>query len=266
MEIPSSIDFGWADWFFSHEITPFAKRIFETMYKRWCSLNMCHRIQLHMKKSKRIVNYFVGVAPVTGVLYWRKNRQTDLFCFISFCSLEFMCFIHFHLQFSCTGIDENYEFSNARQIVRKWEKSRMLLPISQLVLHVISKWRRLRIKIDNKNVSFYKLCDLFRRLVVIRTQRSYGDNLFVQSIYIFKKRWYKKKLNKCLPQHIKLNIYLHLKRAEKKSGQALNTLVLCCVYAWSSVLIQRKKTSMLFALHIAKTLQKLKRSHKIMVR
>lgn len=75
-----------------------------------------------------------------------------------------------------------------------------------------------------------------------------------------------KKFNKCLPQHIKLNIYLHLKRAEKKSGQALNTLVLCCVYAWSSVLIQRKKISMLFALHIAKTLQKLKRSHKIMVR
>lgn len=87
MDIASSIDFDWAGWFFSHEITPFAETIFETMYKKWCSLNMCHRIQLHMKKSKRIVNYFVGVAPVTGVLYWRKSRQTDLFCFISFHSL-----------------------------------------------------------------------------------------------------------------------------------------------------------------------------------
>lgn len=167
-------------------------------------------------QTNRKLFRWCGSCYGSPVLKKKPSNWLVLFHFISFSSFEFMCFIHFHLQFSCTGIDENYEFSNARQIVRKWEKSRMLLPISQLVLHVISKWRRLRIKIDNKNVSFYKLCDLFRRLVVIRTQRSYGDNLFVQSIYIFKKRWYKKKLNKCLPQHIKLNIYLHLKRAEKK--------------------------------------------------
>lgn len=65
---------------------------------------------------------------------------------------------------------------------------------------------------------------MFHTVVVAEREKKYG--------------WDKEKLNKCLPQHIKLNIYLQLKgkrnnRAKKKPLAIYRVICLCCVAcAW----------------------------------